>query len=63
MTLTSKMLQFQLGDYEYSSGKVMLTDYSAKDKTEKFYEDAGMPDNNNCFEIPAHSVITVVLNK
>lgn len=59
----SKMLQFQLGDYEYSSGKVMLTDYSAKDKTEKFYEDAGKPDNNNCFEIPAHSVITVVLNK
>ena len=59
----NKLLQFQLEDYEYSSSKVILTDYSAKDKTESFYEEAGTLDNNNCFELPAHSIITVVINK
>lgn len=54
--------QFQMGNYKVGYSKVILTNYENKEDTEVFYQDAGSLDENGCFEIPAHSVVTVVID-
>lgn len=54
--------QFRMGDYKINNSKVILTNYENKEDTESFYQDAGSLDENGCFEIPAHSVVTVVID-
>ena len=54
-------LQFDLEGYESSSSKVILTDYSKGTDTEEFYQDAGALDDKGCYEMPAHSIATIVL--
>lgn len=58
-----KTLQFNFEDYKISSSKVIMTNYQKKDDTEVYYEEAGTLDNNNCYTIPAHSIITVVTHR
>ena len=60
-----KLLQYQFEDYHIDSSKVILSNYQAGQEdvvVEELYQDAGSLDEKQCFEIPAHSVITVVLD-
>ncbi|MCI8306832.1 MAG: hypothetical protein HFH14_02160, partial [Lachnospiraceae bacterium] len=54
--------QFQMGSYKVSNSKVILTNYENGENTETFYQDAGSLDDNGCFDMPAHSVVTVVID-
>jgi len=58
-----KNYQFQLGDYNAKNSKVILSDYSNGQEGEnEFYKEAGSLDENNCFNMPAHSVATIVID-
>ncbi len=58
----SKKLQYQFADYNIDSSKVILTDYSKGLDTEEFYQKKGSLDDNQCYDIPAHSVMTIVIS-
>lgn len=60
----NKKFQFATKDFKIGNSKVILTDYSKGQKeTNEFYVDAGTLDKDGCFEIPAHSIVTVVIDK
>lgn len=58
----AKTYQLQLGNYNVSNSNIILTDYSKGEDTEEFYKEVGSLDENNCFEMPAHSVVTIVID-
>lgn len=58
----AKKLQYQFEDYHIDSSKVILTDYSKGADTEEFYQEKGSLDDNQCYDIPAHSVMTIVIS-
>lgn len=58
----AKKLQYQFADYNLETSKAIVTDYSKKDDTEEFYQEKGSLDENQCFDIPAHSVMTIVIS-
>lgn len=57
-----KKYQFRTGEYEINNSNVILTNYEKGQETEEFYKDAGSLDENGCYEIPGHSVVTVVID-
>ncbi len=58
----AKKLQFQFEDYDIENSKVILTNFEDGENTEEFYVESGSLDELQCYELPAHSVITVVLD-
>lgn len=58
----NKKLQYQFADYHIDSSKVILTNYQNGENTEEFYTESGSLDELQCYEIPAHSVATIVID-
>lgn len=54
--------QFNMGGYKVSNSRVILTNYENGENTETFYQDAGSLDEEGCYEMPAHSVVTIVID-
>lgn len=57
----AKKLQYQFADYHIDNSRVILTDYKDGANTEVFYKDSGSLDELQCYEMPAHSVATIVI--
>lgn len=57
-----KKYQFNFGEYNVNNSKVILSNYEKGQETDEFYVEAGSLDDKGCFEIPGHSVITVVID-
>lgn len=57
----TKKLQYQFADYHIDNSKVILTNYQNGENTEEFYTESGSLDELQCYEIPAHSVATIVI--
>ncbi len=57
-----KKLQYQFADYHIDSSKVILTNYQDGENTEEFYTESGSLDDLQCYELPAHSVATIVID-
>ncbi len=60
----ARKLQYQFADYHIDSSKVILSDYTkgADTDIEEFYIEKGSLDENQCYEIPARSVMTIVIS-
>lgn len=59
----AKKYQFATKSFDFGNSKVILTDYSKGEDTEVYYTDAGKLDEDGCFELPAHSIVTIVVDK
>lgn len=54
--------QFCMDNYTVADSRVILTNYENGENTETFYKETGSLDDNGCFEMPAHSVVTIVID-
>ena len=61
-TSSEQSFQFNIPKYKVNQSKIILSNYQNGIDSEDFYVDSGSLDDTGTFIIPAHSVITVVLD-